>query len=125
MIVNLAVADGYHAALRVRHWLVGLIRETTNSQARRTEDRKVGVNLAGGVRPTMRQGSEHCLHSDMTDFARRELRKGYVAADAAHSRTFLRTDNWALQHREARFESIRLAPRLKFPSWTKCWPDCS
>src|SRR5438270_10536875 len=88
MIVNLAVADGYHPALRVRHWLVGLIRETTNGQARRTEDREVGVNLAGGVRATVRQGFEHCLHSDMSAFARRDLRKGYIAADATHSRSF-------------------------------------
>src|SRR5258707_14174006 len=88
MIVNLAVADGYHATLRVRHWLVGLIRETTNGQARRTEDREVGVNLAGGVRATVRQGFEHCLHSDMSAFARRDLRKGYIAADATHSRSF-------------------------------------
>jgi hypothetical protein len=88
MIVNLAVAYGDHAALRVRHWLVGLIRETTNGQARRTEDREVGVNLAGGVRPTVRQGFEHCLHSDMSAFARRDLRKGYIAADATHSRSF-------------------------------------
>ena len=88
MIVNLAVADGYHATLRVRHRLVGLIGETTNGQTRRAEDREVGVHLAGGVRATVRQGSEHCLHSDMSGFERRELRKDYIATDATHSRTF-------------------------------------
>src|SRR6266853_2736768 len=88
MIVNLAVADGNHAALRVRHWLVGLIRETTNGQTRRPEDRQVGVNLTGGVRATVRQGFEHCLHSNMSGSGRRELRKDYIATDATHSRTF-------------------------------------
>ena len=63
MIVNLAVADGNHAALRVRHWLVGLIGETANGQARRTQDSQVGFHLAGGIRAAVRQGPEHCLYA--------------------------------------------------------------
>src|SRR5690242_20374136 len=126
MIVNLAVADGYHAALRVRHWLVGLIRETTNGQARRTEDREVGVNLVGVVRATVRQGFEHCLHSDMSAFARRDLRKGYIAADATHSRTFSELTVGYFNTTWISFEPIR--PDAAGPSPRRrrqCWPDCS
>src|SRR5437588_12466068 len=119
MIVNLAVADGYHAALRVRHWLVGLIRETTNGQARRTEDREVGVNLAGGVRATVRQGFEHCLHSDMSAFARRDLRNGYIAADATHSISFSELTVRYSNTTRLCSERMRLAPRAKSPSQTK------
>src|SRR4029077_10104092 len=115
MLVNLAVADGYHAALRVRHWLVGLIRETTDGQARRAEDREVGVNLAGGVRATVRQGFEHCLHSDMSAFARRDLRKGYIAADATHSRSFSELTVGHSNTTRQGFEPIRLARGAKSP----------
>jgi len=34
MIVNLAVADGYHTALRIRYRLVKPLGETTNGEAR-------------------------------------------------------------------------------------------
>src|ERR1700756_1342879 len=84
MIVNLAVADGDHAALRVRHWLVGLICETTNGEARRTQDGQVGVHLAGGIRAAVRQGSEHCLYAKMSGVGRPEAGKSDIAADATH-----------------------------------------
>ena len=71
MIVNLAVADGYHTALRVRYRLVELIGQTTNGQPRRAEDRRLGVHLAGGIRAAVGQGPEHCLHSEMSGFGRR------------------------------------------------------
>src|SRR5215813_13777367 len=88
MIVNLAVADDRHTTLRICYRLVKPFGETTNGQARCAQRRRLRVQLAGGVRPTVRQGSEHCLHSVMSDFSRRELRKSYIAADATHSGIF-------------------------------------
>ena len=71
MIVNLPVADGYHTALRVHHRLVELIGETTNGQARRAQDRRLRVHLAGGIRAAVGQGPEHCLYSEMSGVGRR------------------------------------------------------
>ena len=71
MIVNLPVADGYHAARCVHHRLVELIGKTTNGQARRAEDRQICVHLAGRIRAAMRQRLEHCLYSEMSGFERR------------------------------------------------------
>ena len=66
MIVNLAVADGYHPAVGVRHWLIDLIAQTTNGQPRRAQDRQLAVRLAGRIRAAVGEGPEHCLYAKMS-----------------------------------------------------------
>ena len=88
VIIDLAVADGYYTAFRICYRLAELLGNTTNGQAGHAKDGRLRVQLASGVRPAVSQGSEHCLDANMSDFATRYLEKGYIAADATHSRTF-------------------------------------